>query len=53
MTDWTRVRLIELQDLVVGSDFVERPANSMRPIAVRITDMAGEGVPVVEERAGH
>lgn len=41
------------QDLVVGSYIVERPANSMRPIAVRITDMLGEEVVVIEERAGH
>ncbi len=41
------------QDLVVGSYIVERPASSMRPIAVRITDMLGEEILVIEERAGH
>ncbi|MBI3747813.1 MAG: site-specific DNA-methyltransferase [Chloroflexi bacterium] len=41
------------QDLVDGSYIVERPADSMQPIAVRITDMLGEEVLVIEERAGH
>ncbi len=40
------------QDLVVGSYLVERPVNSTPPIAVRITDMLGEEVLVIEERAG-
>ena len=38
------------QDLVVGSYSVARPAGSARPIAVRITDMLGEEVLVVEAR---
>lgn len=41
------------QDLVVGSYIIERPVNSMRPIAVRITDMLGEEILAIEERAGH
>lgn len=40
------------QDLVSGSYTVARPAGSDRPIAVRITDMLGEEVLVVEVRQG-
>lgn len=38
------------QDLVSGSYSVARPAGSARPIALRITDMLGEEVLVIEER---
>jgi len=38
------------QDLVSGSYQVTRPAGPERPIAVRITDMLGEDVLVVEAR---
>ena len=38
------------QDLVSGSSEVTRPAGSDRPIAIRITDMLGEEVLVVEAR---
>lgn len=39
-------------DLVRGEYHVERPAGSTRPIAVKITEMLGEEVLVIEERAG-
>ena len=38
------------QDLVDGTYRVERPAGSNCPVAVRITDMLGEDVLVVEDR---
>ncbi|MBI2762942.1 MAG: site-specific DNA-methyltransferase [Chloroflexi bacterium] len=38
------------QDLVSGSYAVTRPAGSERPVAVRITDMLGEDVLVIEPR---
>ncbi|MBI3747198.1 MAG: site-specific DNA-methyltransferase, partial [Chloroflexi bacterium] len=38
------------QDLVSGSYAVTRPAGSERPVAVRMTDMLGEDVLVIEER---
>lgn len=38
------------QDLVDGSYSIARPADSKRPVAIRITDMLGEEVLVVEPR---
>ena len=38
------------RDLVSGSYILARPAGSDRPIAVRITDMLGEDVVVIESR---
>lgn len=36
------------QDLVDGNYTVVRPAGSTRPVAVRITDMLGEEILVIE-----
>jgi len=38
------------QDLVDGTCRLRRPKGSTRPIAVRITDMLGEEVLVIEPR---
>lgn len=38
------------QDLVDGSYAIVRPAGSTRPAAIRITDMLGEEVLIIESR---